>query len=394
MIIDFAAENLRHIYRKVAARVATPSTFRRIHPDFEGVARKIVRESLGVKRGETVLIRGRDDNLFFCEHIGLECRKVGAQPVILVQSDQFFVRGLMETPLEFLGESPRPLQSLVQAADVIINTGYKGGDPALHRNIPEERMGALRRSNQFFLEEMAKGGKRGVFMGFPTPAQARLFGVDFNLFHNMFWKAMDIDNGQLSRRAGRLADKLSQVEQVTLVSHKGTNLRIRIGDRRICKHDGVVDAEDIKRGDGFINLPSGEVFLAPLEDGANGRVVFDLAFHRGHRIEDLEVEFVNGRAIPRSAKTGLDVFRGVLANARGDKDRIGELGFGLNPAITRAVGQSITDEKMLGTIHVALGENRFFGGNNDSDLHWDLMILAPTVFAGKELLTEKGRLTL
>ena len=64
----------------------------------------------------------------------------------------------------------------------------------------------------------------------------------------------------------------------------------------------------------------------------------------------------------------------MVANGGGDSEILGELGIGLNPAITRVTGCTLLDEKMVGTAHVALGENRALGGVNNSALHWDLVI--------------------
>ena len=135
-------------------------------------------------------------------------------------------------------------------------------------------------------------------------------------------------------------------------SPKGTDVTMRIAGRPLDKDIGVVTADAV-----LTNLPAGEVCLAPLEDGADGRVVFDLAFWDGRRVEDLEVEFERGRAAPSAPRQGLEIFTGMLAAASGAADVIGELGIGLNPAVTEATGYMLTDEKILGTIHIAVGEN-------------------------------------
>ena len=158
-------------------------------------------------------------------------------------------------------------------------------------------------------------------------------------------------------------------------------MAINIRNSPIFVDDGIVSEEDIAEGANGENLPSGEVFLLPNLKGTNGRVVFDLAFHKGQKIENLGIEFRDGRAIPMGAESGFELFENVLASASGDKDFLAEFGLGLNPEIKEAIGFSLLDEKMLGTVHLALGDNLALGGRLDSDLHWDLLILRPTVVA-------------
>jgi aminopeptidase len=138
------------------------------------------------------------------------------------------------------------------------------------------------------------------------------------------------------------------------------------------------------------NLPAGEICLAPLEDQADGTVVFDLAFWDGRRVEDLEVRFERGVVTPVRAAREFEFFTGILAASDAGAHVIGELGIGLNPAVGEPCGYTLTDEKILGTVHLALGDNRMLGGVNDSTLHWDMMILRPTVEVDGRPLLDDG----
>jgi leucyl aminopeptidase (aminopeptidase T) len=174
---------------------------------------------------------------------------------------------------------------------------------------------------------------------------------------------------------------------VHITSPKGTDVTLRVDGRPLDLDVGVV-SEAAK----LSNLPAGEVCLAPLETEANGTVVFDLAFWNGVRIEDLETRFENGVCHPLRAATGFETFVGVLKNATGAADSIAELGIGLNPAVGEPCGYMLTDEKILGTIHIAVGESLFLGGVNDSSLHWDLLVMEPTVTVDGVVLLDRGDL--
>ena len=158
-----------------------------------------------------------------------------------------------------------------------------------------------------------------------------------------------------------------------ITSPKGTDVVLGIAGRPLDKDVGVVGRET-----NLSNLPAGEVCLAPLEDQSDGTVVFDLAFMDGRRVEDLEVRFEAGRAtLVGAARSSSSCSAWSPPGAPADV--IGELGIGLNPAVGEPCGYTLTDEKILGTVHLALGDNEMLGGSNPSHLHWDMMVLGPTV---------------
>jgi aminopeptidase len=120
--------------------------------------------------------------------------------------------------------------------------------------------------------------------------------------------------------------------------------------------------------------------------------VFDLACWDGKWIEDLEVGFSGGAARGVSAVRGLEVFNDALAGATGTGNVIGELGIGLNSEVTVPCGNIMLDEKIPGTIHIAVGDNRMLGGVNESSLHWDLLVMNPTVTVDGAALPTGGDL--
>jgi leucyl aminopeptidase (aminopeptidase T) len=258
------------------------------------------------------------------------------------------------------------------------------GDPAMFADVSPEQREASSKGRKHLADHIYDLSRRWIGTDFPTAGQARSFGLTFADFSDMFWRALDIDYVELRRRADAVAAALEGADKVRIRSPKGTDVTLGIKGRPLDKDIGVVtDAAKLS------NLPAGEVCLAPLEDQANGTVVFDLAFWDGRRIEDLEVRFTRGVAEPIRAAREFEYFKGVLDSASGDANVIGELGIGLNPAVGEPSGYTLTDEKILGTVHLALGDNTMLGGVNDSTLHWDMLILRPTVEVdGRPLLIE------
>ncbi len=363
-----------------------------LEPNFEQIAYKIVNICARVRNGDMVLIMGRADTLNYNETIALHCRKIGAHPLIIVNTDEYFIRSIKEVPIEFLLETPRHLLNLIESSDVIITTAFEKRNPAILTNISEEKLGAIRIAYKPINNVLYDGKRKWLGTDFPTPEQAQMLKVDFEEFHDMYWKAIDIDYKDLYIHAQLLAEKFENADKVQILSDKGTDLKFSIKNRRISKDDGIIDINDMRIGAPFLNLPSGEICTAPIENSAFGKAVFDVVFIKGKKVEDLILEFENGLCYPIEAKKGFEIFRDLLKNTHGDNRRIAELGIGLNPAITKPIGYTLTDEKILGTVHIAIGDNKMLGGNNSSDLHLDMIILEPTLLLDNKIIIDKGKL--
>jgi len=351
------------------------------------VARTIVRDCGDVRSGENVYIEGRADSLPYLELIAFECEAVGARAMVVAPSDEYRRRRLVELPEAQLATVNDGWIAAARAADIVFTVRLEDGQPELFRDIPDERFGAVLRGRKLLADVIYDGSRRWIGTDLPTPQQAAAFGLDFAAFSDMFWRSLLIDYRELSRRADVVASFLEGGSEVHITSPKGTDVRLRIDGRPLDKDVGVV-TDDAK----LSNLPAGEVCLAPFEDAADGTVVFDLAFWNGVRIEDLEVAFEGGRARGVGAAAGFETFTATLAGATGAGDVIGELGIGLNPEVGEPCGYMLTDEKILGTVHIAVGDNRMLGGVNDSSLHWDLLITEPTVEVDGRSLMVAGRL--
>jgi aminopeptidase len=166
---------------------------------------------------------------------------------------------------------------------------------------------------------------------------------------------------ELSERQQRLVERLSAARAIHIEAD-GTDCRLLVEGRTWINSDG-------KR-----NMPSGEVFTGPLEDSANGTIRFGIpSSPRGVDVTDVELTFRGGEVVAARAARGDSYLQEVLrtdARAR----FLGELGIGTNRGIDRATGSILLDEKMAGTVHLALGRSYpETGGRNSSALHWDLI---------------------
>lgn len=203
---------------------------------------------------------------------------------------------------------------------------------------------------------------------FPTPALAQQAGMaedDYAAFVNT---ALFLDRSdpiaawrELSHRQAELVTRLSSARQIRIEA-EGTDLSLDVTGRTWINSDG-------RR-----NMPSGEVFTGPHERSANGTVHFTVPTGPpGVRVSGVELTFRDGEVVSAGAAEGEEYLRAALASDEGSR-RLGELGIGTNSGIDRATGQILLDEKMAGTVHLALGRSYpETGGTNASALHWDLI---------------------
>jgi aminopeptidase len=159
----------------------------------------------------------------------------------------------------------------------------------------------------------------------------------------------------------RLKERFDAAERVRIVGEE-TDLTLSLAGRT-----GEVDG-------GFTNMPGGEFFFAPLEDSAEGTILFDIPTELdGAAVDRIRLTFRAGRVEEAHADQGEETLLAALAMDDGARF-LGELGIGCNEGITRPARSILFDEKMAGTIHLALGQSyTHIGGKNVSSLHWDLI---------------------
>ncbi|MFQ5909771.1 MAG: aminopeptidase [Thermoplasmata archaeon] len=358
--------------------------------NYESLARKIVNKCMRVKENEVILLSGGTYNFDLIEAIAVNIRKIGAWPVTRVTSDDLSRRTIAETPLKYLKKEPRYFIKWLD--DIDGNIGIDPYmDPTTMATLSEKRMGITRQANRKLMDKFNKLEIRWTAMGYPTKEKAEMFKMPFREFWDMFWDAMNVNYDAMYRRGSKVAKALKG-KKVRVTSDKGTDLTFRITGRKPLIDDGVISPQDLRNKDVGNNLPCGEVFLAPVETSANGRAIFDLAFYRGNKITDIDVDFTKGKLSRIKAKRNEKLLKDVIANSHGQKDRIGEFGIGINPKVKKAVGYTITDEKIIGTIHIAVGENRSYGGKNEATLHWDFVMMHPTVEVDGRTIMRNGKL--
>lgn len=347
-----------------------------------------VVNGMNLKRGEAVLILGGIHAQDFLEQIGLLCLKRGASPLISATSDDYKTSMFKDTPKGILSITPKHLLAAVKEVDAYI-TIEPYQDPNVLTDISVEKISASQEGRvpirKALYGENSGRGKKWTYAAWPTPEAAKFYGVSYADLERLTLDGMVIPTALLKENAAKLAKKLKGKDTVRVTDSKGTDFVCKIKDRRINEDDGVVDDHDIELNDLGNNLPAGELFIAPHETVGEGTLYCPITIDRltNKLIKGATLYFKNGKLLLNdcTAKTNGDVmiesFKRCLKIDKKEKEvrttSIAELGIGCNPAIDKAIGYILTDEKIGGSVHVAFGNNHGYGGTSRSSMHWDFV---------------------
>jgi len=201
-------------------------------------------------------------------------------------------------------------------------------------------------------------------------------------------RCLNVDYEQLRKDCGRIKEILAPARSMRITTERGTDLAVGLGpgkERRIVffgEHGGIFDL----KGD-FGNLPEGEISFAPNQ--ANGIFIVDASFPGLGLVRSALSFMVKDGSVWSIAGEEAGVVRKRL-DAIGPKAyKVAEIGIGMNPKAI-ITGTVLEDEKVLGTVHVALGNDLSFGGDNDVPIHVDGVIRSPDITVDSRIIMKKG----
>jgi aminopeptidase len=334
-------------------------------------AHTLVHYCLSVKAGETVAILATPLAAPLVEAVYQEVVRVGAHPLPLIEMESLEEILLREGNESQLATINPLLASATEYVDAQLTIGSKGNTKALS-SIDPARMALRRQASGALRNTRRKREQAGKFRWsltlYPTEAYAQDAEMSLSEFEEFVFDVCFLNDTdpvarwqEISAQQQRLVDWLKGRRTVRIQS-EGTDLTLSIKDRVFINSDG-------KR-----NFPSGEFFTGPVENSASGVITFDIpASYEGHTIEGVRLVFHEGKVIEASAQQGqafLDAMLELDAGAR----YLGEFAFGNNARMTRGIKNTLFDEKLGGTVHLALGQSYpETGGLNSSALHWDMV---------------------
>ncbi len=200
-------------------------------------------------------------------------------------------------------------------------------------------------------------------------------------------RCMTADYKEIIALTEKVYGSMKGTKVIHIITEAGTDITMPVKDRNIMKSTGVLR----KIGESG-NIPSGEVYVAPWEGKTNGKVVFDGSIAGiGLLKNPIEIEIKNGEVVKIDGKTEAKKLQKQFDEAGKDSMMVAEFGMGTNYK-AKVAGDILEDEKTLGTIHIAFGNNLNMGGSIRAHSHFDCVVMKPTVYFDKKKIMEKGEL--
>jgi aminopeptidase len=351
-------------------------------PRVDEYARLLVERSVGVRAGWQVCLRGTHLARPLIEAVIEEIARRGAYPLLNLSFESIGGPFAREAPLETL-RAAAPLQERIwREADAVISIwaperADEGSD------LSDDRKAAAQQAMTPLRQRTMSMSVPWVIAEWPTRAMADEAGMTLEEFEEFIFEAVLRDWDAEARRMRAIADVFDAAETVRIVGG-GTDLTLSLAGRK-----GEVE-------DGHINMPGGEVFYSPIEDSAQGTITFEEfpAVYYGNEVCGARLVFEAGLIVDASAREGERFLLETLDTDEGSR-RLGELGIGCNPGIQRFMKSVAFDEKIDGTVHLAIGNSySATGGTNVSAVHWDIvkdLRRGGQLYADGRLVQESGR---
>jgi len=326
------------------------------------LANLAVKYCVYLKEGETVVITGGSESEEFIVELYKAAILQGCHPVIKMNPQnisEFFYKYANKEQIE---KFPEQWFDTVKSAQAYIGIHTEGNTRELTNSDAERVMARKKvtsKISDYIVNEKDK--IRRVTIAYPCLAHAIESEMSLTEYENLVYKSCLIDWKKFSKKLDKINKIFEKGKEVYL---KGENVNLKFS---IAGKNSVYD-------DGKENMPGGEVFMAPIRESLNGWVRFEYpAIYSGREVTNIYLEFFNGRVVKATADKNEDLLKSVL-NTDENAAFVGEFGIGCNPSITKFTKNLLFDEKIGGTIHLALGmaykEN---GGGNDSAIHWDIV---------------------
>ena len=350
-------------------------------PRIDEYAALLIDRSVGVQPGWQVLVRGNHLARPLIEAVIERIGVLEAYPILQVTFELMGGPFARTAPIEVL-RTMAPLQQRIwEEVDAVVSI-WSPEDAHEGSDLSEERQAAVQESSRPMRERTMSMAVPWVIAEWPTRALAEEVGMTLEEYGEFIFAAVLLDWDAEGARMRRIADVFDAAGEVRIVG-PGTDLTLSLAGRT-----GSVD-------DGHVNMPGGEVFYSPVEDSARGVIEFSEfpAVYYGTDVEGARLVFENGRVVEATAKTN-EEFLVVTLDTDDGARFLGELGIGCNPGIQRFMRNVGFDEKIDGTVHLAVGNSySFTGGTNESAIHWDIvkdLRAGGQIYADGKLVQENG----
>jgi aminopeptidase len=337
----------------------------------DALAQILVRYSTKVAPGDVCVVQGTTTAEPLVQAIYEEVLRAGGLPILQMSTEEAmsaFYRLASDDALDWI---PPTSQWAVENADVRIAVMADANTRALSSADPKKQIRAQRARQPLMETSMrrsAEGDYRWSLTLFPTHAYAGEAGMSLSEYEDFYYGAClatDADPvtawQRQSDEVNRLSEWITGKEEVHVVG-PGTDIKLGVAGRTWIPCTGEH------------NMPDGEFFTGPIEDSVEGEVAFSFpATYGGREVAGVRLRFEGGKVVDASAERGEEFLIQTLDTDEGAR-RLGELGIGTNYGIATGTKEILLDEKIGGTVHMAIGMSYpESGGENQSAVHWDMV---------------------
>ena len=346
------------------------------------LAKLLVNYSVFAKPNENIIISGNTESEPLLLALYKEVILAGAHPVLkigLKGASPFFYK---HAKAHQINKYPDILEHTINNSHKYIGVASESNTKELFNCNPRKitaRAKVTRKISDLICNNAPKMFRATT--SYPTEALAQDAEMSLNDYETFFYKACLQNWKTLGIKMNKIKSEFKKNSKVHLIG-KGVDLKMQVRGN-LAKID-----------DGKENMPGGEVFMAPIRESLNGKIKFDYpALRDGKEVTDIELTFKDGKVIEAKASKNEDFLREMLATDE-NASYVGELGIGCNPKINKFTKDLLFDEKIGGTIHLAIGaaykEN---GGGNDSAIHLDIVkdMKKGRIVVDNKIIQENGK---
>lgn len=354
-------------------------------------AQVLLDYSLQIKPGDKMYIRGNVTTIPLVRAAFTYAVQLGAFPQVRIVDEIVEERLLKFGTAEQIQYIPASDYTLVKDFDVYLTFMGSENTKVLSNIDPKKaklQTQGKREYSQIFYNRWAKKEIRCCVSFFPTHAEAQEAGMSLPEYENFVYNACLLYEDdpvsawkEVEKQQEKICFMLNAKKELRIVS-EDTDLSCSVEGRKWINCCGKV------------NFPDGEVFTGPVEDSLNGHIRFSFpGIYQGREIEDIRLAFEKGKVVDAKATKGEELLVQLLETDDGARFA-GEIAIGTNHNIQKFTKNILFDEKIGGTVHLALGRSLpESGGKNDSTIHWDMlcdMKKNGKIFADDELIYENG----
>lgn len=384
---------------KLAADASKPEVRKAPPTDLEQLAQRLVSQSAGVKEGEVVLVSGGPQDLELLEDIAVQVRKQGAFPLVSVNTDRMDRRMYTDVPEKYDSQVDRAGMKLAEIASaaIYLDTNTTEG---LFADADAKRMAARAKVVETVGEAFLKHNVRTVFVGnglYPTDWRAKRFGMTTDDLAQTFWGGVNVDYTDLQARGEQVKAALASGNELHITDSNGTDFKVRVQGRPYGVSDGIISADDVKKGGGAVNiyLPAGEVYVTPVQGTAEGKVVRVKDYIEGKEIDNLTLTFAAGKLTSMTGSgPGFDMLKAEYDAAGEGKDLFSFVDFGINSNVKLPADTPIATWVPAGTVTIGVGNNTWAGGDDNSPYNYSVSLPGTTVTLDGKPVVEAGQLKL